>query len=49
MLKSKLYFLVSLLSFGLLITTLVISLQEAEYYVGAEDLWKAESWSFFSK
>ncbi len=49
MLKSKLQFFVSFLSFSLLITSLVISLQEAEYYVGAEDLWKQESWSFWSK
>ena len=49
MLKSKLQFFVSILSFGLLITSLVVSLQEAEYYVGAEDLWKQESWSFWSK
>ena len=49
MLKSNLQFFVSLLSFGLLITTLVVSLQEAEYYVGAENLWQGESWSFFKK
>ncbi|MCM8525902.1 MAG: hypothetical protein NE327_05255 [Lentisphaeraceae bacterium] len=49
MLKSKLQFFVSFFSFALLITTLVVSLQEAEYYVGAEDLWKQTSWSFWSK
>ena len=49
MLKSKLQFFVSFLSFCLLITSLVVSLKEAEYYIGAEDLWKQESWSFWSK
>lgn len=49
MLKSKLQFFVSFFSFALLIASLVVSLQEAEYYVGAEGLWEQTSWSFWSR
>ena len=49
MLKSKLQFFVSFVTFCLFIATLVICLQEGEAYVGAEELWKKENWNFWPK
>ena len=50
MLKSKLQFFVSFMTFGLFIATLILSLQEAETYVPEEEKrWKKESWNFWPK
>lgn len=45
MLKSKLTFFVQFLTFCLLVASLVFIIQEAEYYVGSENLWKAATWT----
>jgi len=54
MLKSKLQFFVSFVSFCLFITVLVISNNEAAYYVTEPDVeaeigetWKGENWRFW--
>ena len=51
LLKSKLQFFVSLMTFGLFIATLILALQEAEHYVPDEQKrWDYKnSWNFFSK
>jgi hypothetical protein len=49
MLKSKLTFFIQFLTFCLLVASLVFIIQEADYYVGAENLWKADSWNFSGK
>ena len=50
MLKSKLQFFVSFMTFGLFIATLILSLQEVETYVPEEEKrWKQESWNFWPK
>jgi hypothetical protein len=50
MLKSKLQFFVSLITFGLFIATIILSLQEAETYIDNDEIrYKQESWNFWPK
>lgn len=45
MLKSKLTFAVQFVTFCLLVASLVFIIQEAEHYVGSENLWEVKTWT----
>jgi hypothetical protein len=50
MLKSPLQLIVSLLTFGLFLTTIILAMQEVEEYIPQEEIrYKSESWNFWPK
>ena len=50
MLKTPLQLIVSILTFGLFVATLILYIQEAQIYVPDEEkFWKSESWNFWPK